>query len=78
MDILAAFKELSNYCDLMTDMMTPGGNSTTLVEAWAEESEAYENGYVDPNEYGVSVVEGIYYKTKTGANGGIAYGIITK
>lgn len=75
MNILSALKELSQYYDLTTEMMTPGGHETTIIEAWAEESEAAENGYTDPNDYYVSTIDGIHYRTARGSDGGIAYAL---
>lgn len=74
MKILQALQELSQYHDKWTRIMTPGGASTVIEEAWAEESMAADNGYEDPNEYTVKP-DGIHYVTTDGRDGGVAYAI---
>lgn len=74
MNILQAFQELRSYHDKWTRIMTPGGESTVIEEAWAEEAMAADNGYDDPNEYTVKP-DGIHYVTDDGKDGGLAYAV---
>lgn len=74
MRLLDALKELSEFVDINAEMMTDNGGVFTLVELWAEESMAEDNGYEDPNEY-VVLADGIHYLTNDGKDGGVAYAI---
>jgi hypothetical protein len=72
MKLVDAFKELSEFYGMNVELITPSGKVEMLIESWAKELKSKKE---DPNDYGVNVVEGIFYKTDTGKFGGKAYGI---
>jgi hypothetical protein len=75
--ILSALKELRDYYDIHVELMTPGGSCQELLEVWAEESEAYENGYIDPNAYYVDPAAGIGWIDSDGNKAGLCYTLKT-
>lgn len=78
MDILTAIKELRDLYDMDTAILDPGGQLTTIVEAWQRESEQYEEGHTDPNEYHIDIANGIVYVNEIGQDAGFAYRILTR
>ena len=74
MGLLEALQELREYVDMSAEIMTPGGNVVTLLDVWADNVEAVDNGQEDPNQY-IVLTDGIHFLTNDGKDGGIAYAI---
>ena len=75
MKLTRAFQELASFYSKHVEVITPGGHVDELINCWIEEIEAEDNGFNDPNDYYVNVLDGVHYKTERGGDGGLAYKI---